>query len=283
MRKILLMSSALVLLSGTAEAACIQTPSCSSLGYSSSSSCSGGTKCPFGNYWNCDAINKVNSINSQITNLTNKITTLETKVTELQKDTETSNCQIGDILYSDMSCSQNLYQNKKPIGVVFDRTLKRAMALDVKCRIEVAHSGIDVSNIPIHTEENSAKSDYDGKENTNKILKACQSYPYGSDCPGVDYVNSYKTEGTKAGDWYIPSAGEMNTIYLNREVLNTTLKNMGASSLYFDLSVYATSTLQNSAYMWVIDFYTDPAFNEPYFTDDYISSPNCCIRPVLAF
>ena len=283
MRKILLMSSALVLLSGMAEAACIQTPSCSSLGYSSSSSCSGGTKCPWGNYWNCDAINKVNSINSQITNLTNKITTLETKVTELQKDTETSNCQIGDILYSDMSCSPNLYQNKKPIGVVFDRTLKRAMALDVKCRIEVANSGIEVSNIPIHTEKNSAKTDYDGKENTNKILKACQSFPYGFDCLGVDYVNSYKTEGTKAGDWYIPSAGEMNTIYLNREVLNTTLNNMGASSLYFDLSVYATSTMKNSAYMWVIDFHTDPAFDEPYFTYDILYSPNCCIRPVLAF
>ena len=279
MQKFLLYSSALVVLSGVAEAACIQTPSCSSLGYASSQSCTGGIKCPFGNAWNCTT----SSITNKITELTNKITTLETKVTELQKDTETSNCQIGDILYSDMSCSQNLYQNKKPIGVVFDRTLKRAMALDVKCRIELAHSGIDVSNIPIHTEENSAKSDYDGKENTNKILKACQSYPYGSDCLGVDYVNSYKTEGTKAGDWYIPSAGEMNTIYLNREVLNTTLKNMGASSLYFDLSVYATSTLQNSAYMWVIDFYTNPAFNEPYFTDDYISSPNCCIRPVLAF
>ena len=71
MRKFLLYSSALALLSGVAEAACIQTPSCSSLGYSSSSSCSGGTKCPWGNYWNCDAINKINSLNTQITNLTN--------------------------------------------------------------------------------------------------------------------------------------------------------------------------------------------------------------------
>ena len=75
MRKFLLYSSALALgLSGAAEAACIQTPTCSSLGYTSTSSCTGGTKCPFGNYWNCDAINKINSLNSQITNLTNKIT-----------------------------------------------------------------------------------------------------------------------------------------------------------------------------------------------------------------
>ena len=264
-------------MSGVAEAACIQTPSCSSLGYASSQSCTGGIKCPFGNAWNCTT----SSITNKITELTNKIITLETKVTELQKDTETSNCQIGDILYSDMSCSQNLYQNKKPIGVVFDRALKRAMALDVKCRIRLASGGIDFSNIPTHTEENSAKTDYDGKENTNKVWKACQSYPYEPDCLGVDYVNSYKTEGTTAGDWYVPSAGEMNTIYLNKEVLNTTLNNVGASSLYFDLSVYTTSTMETSGYVWVIDFHSK--YGEPYFTDDYISSPNYCIRPVLAF
>ena len=278
MKKYLFLTSALVAftMSGVAEAACIQTPSCSSLGYTSSQSCTGGIKCPFGNAWNCTT----SSITNKITELTNKIITLETKVTELQKDTETSNCQIGDILYSDMSCSQNLYQNKKPIGVVFDRTLKRAMALDVKCRIGLAHSAIEVSNIPIHTEENSAKTDYDGKENTNEVLKACQSYPYGSGCPTLEYVNSYKTEGTKAGDWYIPSAGEMNTIYLNREVLNTTLNNMGAYPLQSS-DDYLTSTLETKARIWVVKFYAN--YGEPYFTYENINNPNYCARPVLAF
>ena len=81
MRKFLLMSSALVLgLSGVAEAACIQTPTCSSLGYTSSSSCTGGVKCPFGNAWNCTGPNnttKINSINTSITNILNRITKLE--------------------------------------------------------------------------------------------------------------------------------------------------------------------------------------------------------------
>ena len=278
MRKFLLYSTILVAftMSGVAEAACIQTPSCSSLGYTSSQSCTGGIKCPFGNAWNCTT----SSITNKITELTNKIITLETKVTELQKDTETSNCQIGDILYSDMSCSQNLYQNKKPIGVVFDRTLKRAMALDVKCRIGLANSGIDFSNIPTHTEENSAKTDYDGKENTNKALKACQSDPYGLDCSALEYVNSYKSEGTKAGDWYIPSAGEMNTIYLNREVLNTTLDNMGAYPLQSS-DDYLTSTLKKEASIWVVKF--SPNYGEPYFTYENISNPNYCAKPVLAF
>ena len=281
MKKYLFLTSALVAftMSGVVEAACIQTPSCSSLGYASRQSCTGGIKCPFGNAWNCTT----SSITNKITELTNKIITLETKVTELQKDTETSNCQIGDILYSDMSCSQNLYQNKKPIGVVFDRALKRAMALDIKCRIGLAHPNIDISNIPTHTEENSAKTDYDGKENTNKVWKACQSYPYEADCPALEYVNSYKSEGTKAGDWYIPSAGEMNTIYLNREVLNTTLNNMGAFPLQSS-DDYLTSTLKNAAGIWVVNFSArGELYGETYFTDERIDTPNHCARPVLAF
>ena len=53
MKQYLLLTSALVasglLNSGVAEAACIKTPTCSSLGYESTTSCSGGLKCPFGN------------------------------------------------------------------------------------------------------------------------------------------------------------------------------------------------------------------------------------------
>ena len=128
MKQYLLLTSALMVgLSGVAEAACIQTPSCSSLGYSSSSSCSGGTKCPFGNAWNCTAANNTN----KITELTNKITTLETKVTELSKDAATANCKIGDILYSDMSCNTNVVASKTAIGVIFDITNKLAIGLEL--------------------------------------------------------------------------------------------------------------------------------------------------------
>ena len=83
MKQYLLLTSALVaggLLSGTAGAACIKTPTCSSLGYESTTSCTGGVKCPFGNAWNCTGPNnttKINSINTSITNILNRITKLE--------------------------------------------------------------------------------------------------------------------------------------------------------------------------------------------------------------
>ena len=83
MKQYLLLTSAFVaggLLSGTAGAACIQTPSCSSLGYESTSACEGGLKCPFGNAWNCTGPNnttEIKNIKNEITNIKNRITKLE--------------------------------------------------------------------------------------------------------------------------------------------------------------------------------------------------------------
>ena len=211
MKKFLLYSSALAVLglSGVAEAACIQTPSCSSLGYSSSSSCTGGTKCPFGNYWNCTGPNNTN----KITELTNKITTLETKVNELSKDAATANCKIGDILYSDMSCNTNVVASKTPIGVIFDITNKLAIGLDQAQKSWSADYHCDVPGLTNITSEITVTADWQGKKNTQIVLEYCKAN--GKSCPAFEYVNSYTTEGTKAGDWYIPAMGELNAIYGN--------------------------------------------------------------------
>ena len=76
MRKFLLYSTILVAftMSGAAEAACIQTPTCSSLGYTSSSSCTGGVKCPFGNAWNCNKLQKLSITAAAVTVRQHQIT-----------------------------------------------------------------------------------------------------------------------------------------------------------------------------------------------------------------
>ena len=273
MRKILLMSSALVLLSGTAEAACIQTPSCSSLGYSSSSSCSGGTKCPFGNYWNCDAINKVNSINSQITNLTNKITTLETKVTELQKDAATANCKIGDILYSDMSCNTNVVASKTPIGVIFDVTNKLAIGREESSySLYWSSDNFDVPGLN-NIKSSAVTADWQGKNNTKAVLEYCKAN--GKSCPAFEYVNSYKTEGTQAGDWYLPAFGELNAIYGNKGVLDVALGKIGGTKL--EAGHYWSSSEYSSKFVWGLYFGNGSVDN--YGKGYY----NTFVRPVLAF
>ena len=267
MRKILLMSSALVLLSGTAEAACIQTPSCSSLGYSSSSSCSGGTKCPFGNYWNCTA----SDLSNKITEITNKITTLETKVNELSKDAATANCKIGDILYSDMSCNTNVVASKTPIGVIFDITNKLAVGLQESEQIWSANGFSSFSAILDIASEEKALNDKQGKTKTQIIFASGLIDRY----PAANYAYNYKTEGTKVGDWYLPAMGELNELYINASIINLSLLKIGGTTLTKDY--YWSSTIYDYDSVWSFSFYSGTCSYQ-----GLIENPRY-VRPVLAF
>ena len=281
MRKILLMCSALAVLglSGVAEAACIQTPSCSSLGYESTSSCSGGIKCPFGNAWNCNLINKINSLNTQITNLTNKITeqtntitNLETQITEIKKEVSTANCLVGDILYSDMTCNSNYVPSKTPIGVVFDHSGKLAIGLEESSPLNWSDGYFDVPGVDNITDSTLAITDLDGKKNTSTVLAYCKAN--GKSCPAFEYVNSYKTEGTKAGDWYLPSMGELYAISGNKGVLNVALGKIMATKL--GANYYWSSSEHSDRIAWRLD-------SGSGFVTSYYKYYDAYVRPVLAF
>ena len=274
MRKFILYSSTFMLLNGVAEAACIQTPSCSSLGYESTSSCSGGIKCPFGNAWNCNLINKINSINTQITNLTTKITTLEEKIVTIENSASSSNCIIGDILYSDKSCYPNVIATKKPIGVVFDRANKLAIGLEQSSSgLKWSNDYFDVPGLSNITSSSAVTADWQGKNNTRVVLEYCKAN--GKSCPAFEYVNSYKTEGTIAGDWYLPAMGELNAIYGNKDVLNRALGKIGGTKLGTDW--YWSSSEKSTGNAWRLGF--DIGYVDYDSKDNYYSY----VRPVLAF
>ena len=265
MRKFLLYSSALVagglLSGGVAEAACIQTPTCSSLGYTTTSSCTGGTKCPFGNAWNCTA-----------SDLNDKITELETQITELKKEMVTSTCLVGDILYSDMTCNSYYVPYKTPIGVIFDRSGKLAIGLEQSRQYWAHPSYFDVPGGENITDTTKVLQDMDGKKNTSTILAYCKTK--GKRCPAFEYVNSYKTEGTKAGDWYLPSMGELYAIYGNKDVLNITLGKIGGTKLEADYYWSSSELSDNTA--WRLHFNYGGV--DYHFKDD-----NNYVLPVLAF
>ena len=287
MKQYLLLTSAFVaggLLSGTAGAACIKTPSCSSLGYTSSSSCTGGVKCPFGNAWNCTAsdlstqitelTNKITEQTNKITEITNKITTIEEKIVTIESGASSSNCQIGDILYSDMSCDPNVVASKTPIGVVFDRAKRLAMALEESQQYWSYPDDFDVPGVNNITSESAATADWQGKNNTRLVLEYCKTNGYS--CPAFEYVNSYQTEGTKAGDWYVPAMGELNAINGNMGVLNTALGKIGRTELeasYFHWS--SSEYAGDRAWKMYFGKYSSVVYDRKY--------GNCYVRPVLAF
>ena len=284
MRKFLLYSTILVAftMSGAAEAACIQTPSCSSLGYTSSQSCNGGIKCPFGNAWNCTAsdlstqitelTNKITEQTNKITEITNKITTIEEKIVTIESGASSSNCILGDILYSDKSCDPNVVASKKPIGVVFDRANRLAIALDTELKTW-SDEYFDVPALSNYSSPSEIIADWQGKNNTRLVLEYCKAN--GKSCPAFEYVNSYKTEGTLAGDWYLPAMGELNAIYGNIGVLNTALGKIGGTKL--PLNWHWSSSESSSHYAWEQEFGNGDV-------SSYGKNPvNWYVRPVLAF
>ena len=231
MRKFLLYSSALVLgLSGVVEAACIQTPTCSSLGYTSSSSCTGGVKCPFGNAWNCTA-------SENKTELTNKITELEKQLTEIKRHINSSNCQVGNILYSDFTCSSYVIANKTPIGVVFDIVNNLAVALEQKEKVAWSTTNFDIPALMPYVDY---KSDYEGKKNTKAIYDYCKAN--NKSCPAVEYAYTYKTEGTSEGDWYLPSALELKTLLDTRDTISPLLSQVGVGISLSDLQMKGSTS-----------------------------------------
>ncbi len=269
MRKFILYSSTFMLLNGVAEAACIKTPTCSSLGYESTTSCTGGTKCPFGNYWNCDSVNK-------ITELTNKITELEKIIEEIKQNSSSnsdilSNCQVGDILYSDMTCNSVYVPGKRPIGVVFDRENKLAIGLDASNQ-SWSTEYFDVPGLSNIESSSTAIVDWQGKNNTKVVLEYCKAN--GKSCPAFEYVNSYKTEGTQAGDWYLPALGELNAIYNSKHELNIALGKVGGSEL--STNYYWSSSEYSSDSAWPLWFRYASMYG-------YLKNNKNDVRPVIDY
>ena len=114
---------------------------------------------------------------------------------------------IGDILYADFSCSKDYDSTKTPIGIVFNPQRRLAIALEnqyLYYNIDYPATGALTPYI------NEFASNWDGKQRTKKIYTSC--IQMGLTCDIINYVLSYTTKRTTAGDWYLPAPGELNYI-----------------------------------------------------------------------
>ena len=230
MKQYLLLTSALVLSSGVAEAACIQTPTCGAMGYDSTVACEGGIKCPFGNAWNCT--------------LADKIAQLEITIEKLEQTAQQealAKCKIGDILYHDMSCNANVVASKTPIGVIFDVTNGLAVAKDEFTDLVWGTLYEDISGIQNYASVSTSTADWQGFNNTKAMYEHVKSR--GGYFSAMEQVLFYSTEGTLQGQWYLPAAGEFKAISDNKDKLNEVLTKIGGQKISGN---YWTSSEQNA-------------------------------------
>ena len=271
MRKILLMSSALVLgLSGAAEAACIQTPTCSSLGYTSSSSCTGGVKCPFGNAWNCTVVDKITELEKIIEN-----------IQQINVSGGLASCRVGDILFSDKTCDANVHPGKTPIAVIFDTTKKLAVSIQ-NCDFggwgpysELGQPS-DILGLTIYYDPERALDDWNGKINTQLILEHCSKNNL--NCGVFENLKTFKTEGTEIGDWYVPAYGELYALLQNRKLLNYTVTKTGGK---INAGTFFSSTRGSST--CAIEVYTNEEYESNGISCTYDSQKQARIPFVMSY
>ena len=222
-------------------AACIPTPSCTSLGYTSTTSCTDGLKCPFGNYWNCN-LNK-------ITELTNKITELEKTIEKIEKENALRSCAVGHIFNSDKTCSTSVQSDKTPIGVVvYTDGAGHGQVIGLNSIGKLQWSSSDTSDVPTLTNfdnEDDAIYDLNSCLNTEKII----AYGNKSQYPAAWAAHEYKTEGTNAGDWCLPAAGIFSLYYNNRQIINIAITSAGGIQTTTNTLVWSsTERYSNSAW-----------------------------------
>ena len=202
--KFLLCGAAFCFVPQAAVAQCAVTD-CQQLGYTSLKSCTGGLKCPFGEYWACPKV--------------------EEKAVLGECTGYAQNCKIADILNSDGTCSNDKVSGKTPIGVVV-----YISGGSDKCGYAMTASPI-ATNIKWSTENVStgafqssnwktAITDFDVRGNMTKIIQTANgnSSKYPAAYTALNYAPSAIL--TSKGKWALPTAGILNSLYTNLNAIN---------------------------------------------------------------
>ena len=223
-----LMSSVLLaapFYAGTAGAeVCIAEEDCNNLGYTEDKSCTDGLKCPFGEKWHCPD----------------------------------KKCQIGWILNSDMSCTENVESGKTPIAVVVyldDKGNGQAMtpsptAQSIVWSTEEKATG--VPQLPFYTD---AWNDFGSCSNTVKAMMNGDSQKYPAPWSAKTYAPS--AAASTKGQWCLPAAGVLHSTYENRKIIDAAIQKLGGEVLQNNRNQIWSSTENDKTFMYIFTVYSE--------------------------
>ncbi len=231
MNKIILTLLVTILFTPAANAQnCVNSARCDDLGYTKSTTdCTGldTLVCPFDE-------NKVFCVSN--------------------KNGDSTSCQVGDILYSDKTCSSEIITAKIPIAIIFDTEKRLATALEAspKLAIQEATISYDIKDITSLPNITGNSEDFNGKGNTAKIEKFCTSSNL--KCPAAKWSLEYSTAGTNQGDWYIPAISELYSLCKNIESINKTLKRLTKKHIGVEYLWSSSKTSENKIWTTTVSF-----------------------------
>ena len=266
--KFLLLGTSLSLIPNLTNAQCAVTD-CQQLGYTSLKSCTGGLKCPFGEYWACPKV--------------------EEKAVLGECTGYAQNCKIADILNSDGTCSNDKVSGKTPIGVVV-----YISGGSDKCGYAMTASPI-ATNIKWSTENVStgafqssnwktAITDFDVRGNMTKIIQTANgnSSKYPAAYTALNYAPSAIL--TSKGKWALPTAGILNSLYTNLNAINNAISKVGGTQLTGDEEhIWSSSEYNAWSSVWCFCTGTYQGAMKGGVEHYGKNNNDLYVRPVIAF
>ncbi|MDO5387054.1 MAG: hypothetical protein Q4F75_07275 [Pseudomonadota bacterium] len=263
--KFLLLGTSLSLIPHYAMAQCVETD-CLKLGYTSLQKCDNGLKCPFGEYWACPKV--------------------EEKAVLGECTGYAKNCFIGQILNNDGTCSSDKVSGKTPIGVVVYIGGNCGYAMTaapiqtgIQWSLEYINTGASQSSDWKQTIQ-----DFNVNSNMTKIIQAGNSSTYPAAYAALNYAPS--AASMTKGKWALPTAGILNSLYMNLNVINNTLSKIGGMQLVNHNEHIWSSSEANSVYAWYFctgSGASGGGVNLTYKKSAGIEGISFGVRPVLAF
>ena len=187
----------------------------------------------------------------------------------------------GDFLLSNgRILSKNYYQElfaDLVVGIVVDRTF--AIALDelsgqgadyyfssekvLIANMETSSTGeVEAPPVPL---ENPLLAFTDFRKNNAAI--AAQLAKGTGTYPAYSYCAEYSANGYPAGSWFLPTMAQLNSVWINREVLNQSLAKISKTVVRTDNSWYWSCIQKDINSEWRVYFGIDSSSR--YFYSDY--------------
>ena len=199
-------------------------------------------------------------------------------------------CSIGDIFYTDNSCSSaaNYNSSKTVLGIVVHTTdngkhgqIMTPWPIDANGNKTNSNStglvwakwGTDISSLPKFPSWEAASTDYDSCGNTDKIVALCAA----SNCQAAWATRKYAPTAATKGKWCLPATGIMVNIYNNQDTIQTAISKAGGVS-YPNCCTWSSSTAPSGG-VWYSNFnisYNHGVVYEGLGGGNYV-------RPVLEF
>ena len=129
--------------------------------------------------------------------------------------------------------------------------------------------GTTISGIVTSSDSTTAKKDYAGETNTDKIIAQLGT----GNAPAAEYCRNYTFKNGKKG--YLWSLGEAQDAYNNKAAIDAAMRKIGGTAITKDNYLW-TSTQYSSDIAWILDWsYGSVAYENKGYDN--------CVRAVCAF